>query len=97
MEIIEELEPTSRGIYTGCIGHIGIDFRTTLNIAIRTAVIKGQKAYIQTGGGIVTDSDPQAEWEEMQIKAGALLAGLKAINTTKRTSASLSNPSQCCI
>jgi para-aminobenzoate synthetase component I len=78
MEIIEELEPTGRGIYTGCIGHIGIDFRTTFNIAIRTAVICNQKAYIQTGGGIVADSDPQAEWEEMKLKADALLAGLSA-------------------
>jgi para-aminobenzoate synthetase component 1 len=76
MEIIEELEPTSRGIYTGCIGHIGVDFRTTLNIAIRTAVLCNHKAYIQTGGGIVADSDPQAEWEEMQLKAKALLTGL---------------------
>lgn len=74
MEIISELEPTSRGVYTGCIGHIGIDFRTTLNIAIRTAVICNHKAYIQAGGGIVADSDPQAEWEEMQLKASALLA-----------------------
>jgi para-aminobenzoate synthetase component 1 len=76
MEIIWELEPTGRGIYTGCIGHIGIDFHTTLNIAIRTAVMCNQKAYIQTGGGIVADSDPQAEWEEMHLKANALLAGL---------------------
>jgi para-aminobenzoate synthetase component 1 len=76
MEIISELEPTGRGLYTGCIGHIGIDFHATLNIAIRTAVIWNQKAYIQTGGGIVADSDPQAEWEEMRLKADALLAGL---------------------
>jgi para-aminobenzoate synthetase component 1 len=82
MEIIEELEPTGRGLYTGCIGHIGVDFRTTLNIAIRTAVICNQKAYVQTGGGIVADSDPQAEWEEMQLKAGAPLAGLIAENVT---------------
>jgi para-aminobenzoate synthetase component 1 len=81
MEIVSQLEPTGRGIYTGCIGHIGIDFRTTLNIAIRTAVICNQKAYVQTGGGIVADSEPQAEWEEMQLKADALLAGLTAIDT----------------
>jgi para-aminobenzoate synthetase component 1 len=80
MEIIEELEPTARGIYTGCIGHIGIDFGVTLNIAIRTAVVCHQKAYIQTGGGIVADSDPQAEWEETLTKADVLLAGLTAVN-----------------
>jgi anthranilate/para-aminobenzoate synthase component I len=82
MEILSELEPTSRGLYTGCIGHIGIDFQTTLNIAIRTVVICNHKAYVQTGGGIVADSDPQAEWEEMQLKADALLAGLNAITFT---------------
>jgi len=89
MEIIEELEPTARGVYTGCIGHIGIDFRTTLNIAIRTVVIHRQKAYVQTGGGIVADSDPLAEWEETLVKADALLAGLTAVQRrpeqTKKT------------
>ncbi len=80
MEIIEQLEPTCRGLYTGCIGHIGVDFRMTLNIAIRTAVFCNQKAYVQTGGGIVADSDPQAEWDEMKLKADALLAGLNAVH-----------------
>jgi para-aminobenzoate synthetase component 1 len=80
MEIIEELEPTARGLYTGCIGHIGIDFNTTLNIAIRTIIIRDKKAYVQTGGGIVDDSDPDAEWREMLLKADALLMSLNAIH-----------------
>ena len=79
MEIINELEPTARGIYTGSIGYIGLDNRTCLNIAIRTIIIKGRKAYVQTGGGIVADSDVQAEWQETITKAKALLAGIKSV------------------
>jgi para-aminobenzoate synthetase component 1 len=83
MEIIEELEPTTRSLYTGCIGHIGIDFNAALNIAIRTIIIQRRKAYLQTGGGIVADSDPHAEWEEMLLKADALLTGLTAVNVAE--------------
>lgn len=78
MEIIDETEPTARGVYTGSIGFIGIDGNVCLNIAIRTIIIKDQKAYAQTGGGIVADSDPEAEWEETITKAKALIAGIKA-------------------
>lgn len=76
MEIIDELEPTARGVYTGSIGWIGIDGNLCLNIAIRTIVVKGRRAYVQTGGGIVADSDPAAEWAETLTKARALLACL---------------------
>ncbi|MDD5459131.1 MAG: anthranilate synthase component I family protein [Phycisphaerae bacterium] len=76
MEIIDELEPAQRGIYTGSIGFIGLDGNTCLNIAIRTIIITSGTAYAQAGGGIVADSDPQAEYEECQIKARALLAGI---------------------
>jgi para-aminobenzoate synthetase component 1 len=79
MEIIDETEPTARGIYTGSIGFIGIDGGACLNIAIRTIIIKDQKAYAQTGGGIVADSDPQAEWAETITKARALLAGIDSV------------------
>jgi len=78
MEIIDETEPTSRGVYTGSIGYIGIDGSACLNIAIRTIIITNRKAFAQTGGGIVADSDPQAEWAETITKARALLAGIKA-------------------
>ncbi|MCI0499705.1 MAG: anthranilate synthase component I family protein [Planctomycetales bacterium] len=84
MEIIDELEPTARGIYTGSIGWIGINFDLCWNIAIRTAVIRRQKAYVQVGGGIVADSDPQVEWEETLTKAYALLEAVNAVNTAVR-------------
>jgi para-aminobenzoate synthetase component 1 len=84
MEIIDETEPTSRGVYTGSIGFIGIDGSVCLNIAIRTIIIKGRKAFAQTGGGIVADSDPEAEWQETITKARALLAGMKATQKSKQ-------------
>ncbi|GAH57023.1 unnamed protein product, partial [marine sediment metagenome] len=80
MEIIDETEPTARGVYTGGIGFIGIDGNACLNIAIRTIIIAGEKAFAQTGGGIVADSDPQAEWDETIVKARALLAGIRSVN-----------------
>ncbi|MDD5065150.1 MAG: aminodeoxychorismate synthase component I [Phycisphaerae bacterium] len=79
MEIIDETEPTARGIYTGSIGFLGIDGNTCLNIAIRTIIIRDCKAFAQTGGGIVADSDPQAEWAETITKARALLAGINSV------------------
>ena len=79
MEIIDETEPTARGVYTGGIGFIGIDGCACLNIAIRTIIIKNRKAFAQTGGGIVADSDPQAEWDETITKARALLAGINSV------------------
>ena len=84
MEIIDETEPTSRGVYTGSIGFIGIDGCACLNIAIRTIIITNQKAFAQTGGGIVADSEPQAEWAETITKARALLAGIKATQKSRR-------------
>ncbi len=79
MEIIDETEPTARGVYTGSIGFIGIDGCACLNIAIRTIIITNRKAFAQTGGGIVADSDPQAEWDETITKARALLAGIESV------------------
>ena len=72
MEIIDELEPTARSVYTGAIGYIGFDGRLELNIAIRTILVKGETAYFQAGGGVVADSDPAAEYQETLDKAGAL-------------------------
>jgi para-aminobenzoate synthetase component 1 len=79
MEIIDETEPTARGVYTGSIGYIGLDGHISLNIAIRTIIIKNRTAFAQTGGGIVADSDPQAEWNETLTKARALLAGIRSV------------------
>lgn len=72
MEIIEELEPARRGLYTGSIGWIGFNGDMDLNIVIRTAYIKDGIAYIQAGAGLVADSDPRAEYEESLNKARAL-------------------------
>ncbi len=79
MEIIDEFEPTTRGVYTGSIGFIGLEGTVCLNIAIRTAIIAAHKAFVQTGGGIVADSEPKAEWDETIAKARALLAGIDAV------------------
>ncbi len=79
MEIIDELEPTARGVYTGAVGYLGVEGTVCLNIAIRTVIITGGRAFVQTGGGIVADSEPQAEWDETITKARALLAGLQAV------------------
>ena len=80
MQIINETEPTARGVYTGSIGYIGLDGSVCLNIAIRTIIIKNKSAYVQTGGGIVADSDPLAEYDETITKARALIAGIAAVN-----------------
>ncbi|MDD5249988.1 MAG: anthranilate synthase component I [Rhodocyclaceae bacterium] len=73
MEIIDELEPTKRGIYAGAVGYLGFNGDMDLAIAIRTAVVKDGRIYVQAGAGIVADSDPDAEWVETQNKAKALL------------------------
>ncbi len=73
MEIIDELEPSKRGIYAGAVGYLGFNRDMDLAIAIRTAVIKGGRIYVQAGAGIVADSDPDAEWTETQNKARALI------------------------
>lgn len=76
MEIIEELEPVKRGVYTGSIGYLGFDGRCDLNIVIRTFVIKDKVAYFHAGGGIVADSDPDDEYWETIHKARALMQAL---------------------
>jgi anthranilate synthase component 1 len=73
MEIIDELEPVKRGIYAGAVGYLGFHGNMDVAIALRTAVIKDGKLYVQAGGGIVADSQPAAEWQETQSKARALL------------------------
>jgi para-aminobenzoate synthetase component 1 len=73
MEIIAELEPTSRGPYCGAIGYLSADGGMDSNIVIRTYCIQDQDLTFQVGGGIVADSDPQAEYEESLAKAKALI------------------------
>jgi len=76
MEIIDELEPTRRSVYTGSIGYLSFSGEMDINIVIRTFLIKGEKAYFQVGGGIVYDSEPEAEYEETLDKAKALIQAL---------------------
>ncbi|WP_413380506.1 anthranilate synthase component I [Alkalihalobacillus sp. 1P02AB] len=77
MEILQELEPTKRGIYAGAIGYLGFDGNIDSCIAIRTLVLKDQKAYVQAGAGIVADSVPLKEYEETQNKAKALIRSVQ--------------------
>ncbi len=72
MEIIDEFEPEKRGIYSGAVGYIGWNGNMDTAIAIRTAVIKDKKLYIQAGAGIVADSVPSREWEETMNKGRAV-------------------------
>lgn len=76
MEIIDELEPVKRGIYTGSLGYIGLDGDMDLNIVIRTLVLKGWRGNLQVGAGIVWDSDPRKEYEETLHKGEALVKAL---------------------
>ena len=76
MEIIDELEPTRRSVYTGNIGYLSFNGNLDLNIAIRTFLVKGSKAYFQVGGAVVYDSDPEAEYQETLDKARALINAL---------------------
>jgi para-aminobenzoate synthetase component 1 len=76
MEIIEEMEPHARTVYTGAVGYVSFHGRMDLNIAIRTMVKLGGRVYFQVGGGIVADSDPQLEYEETLHKGKALFEAL---------------------
>jgi anthranilate synthase component 1 len=77
MEIIDELEPTRRGVYSGAV--LYLDFSNNLDscIAIRTLVVKGNKGYIQAGGGLVADSVPENEYQETVNKSKALLRAIQ--------------------
>jgi para-aminobenzoate synthetase component 1 len=76
MEIIDELEPNRRGLYTGAIGYLSQGGSSGFNIAIRTILIEGDRASFQVGGGIVADSDPEAEYDETLAKGRGMLAAL---------------------
>jgi para-aminobenzoate synthetase component 1 len=84
MEIIEELEPTRRGVYTGAIGYLCFSGDMDVNIVIRTLVIKHGVAHFQVGGGIVADSDPEAEYQETIDKGQALARALAAEAGTEK-------------
>jgi anthranilate synthase component 1 len=73
MEIIDELEPEKRGVYGGGVGYFAANGEMDFCIALRTAVLKDERLYVQAGGGVVYDSDPEAEWQETVNKARALI------------------------
>jgi len=86
MEILDQLEPTRRGPYAGAVGYVGwgaVNLDTA--IAIRTAVIRGGRAFVQAGAGIVADSVPEREFEETENKAGAVLRALELANAMAAT------------
>jgi anthranilate synthase component 1 len=77
MEIIEELEPTKRGPYAGAVGYFSFSGNMDTCIALRTLTVKGRRAYLQAGGGVVADSVPELEYEETVNKAKALMRAIE--------------------
>jgi len=76
MQVIAELEPTQRTVYCGAIGYVSLSQAADTNIAIRTMLVRGDDVYFQAGGGIVADSDPEAEYEETLDKAQGMIEAL---------------------
>ena len=81
MEIIDELEPVKRGVYSGAVGYISWNGNMDTAIAIRTAVIKDKILHIQAGAGIVADSVPKNEWDETMNKGRAIF---KAVSLAEK-------------
>jgi anthranilate synthase component 1 len=77
MEIINELEPTRRGLYAGAVGYFGFSGNMDFCIAIRTLLVCDGRVYLQVGAGIVADSDPALEYEETVDKGKALVKALE--------------------
>jgi anthranilate synthase component 1 len=73
MQIIDELEPVKRGVYSGAVGYLGFNGDMDVAIAIRTAVLKDGRLHVQAAAGVVADSDPLSEWRETQHKTRAIL------------------------
>jgi anthranilate synthase component 1 len=83
MELIDELEPSRRGLYGGTVGYLDFAGDMDMAIAIRTALIREGRAYVQAGGGIVADSDPEAEFDESVNKAAAVLRAVATAATLR--------------
>jgi anthranilate synthase component I len=83
MELIDELEPSRRGLYGGTVGYLDFAGDMDMAIAIRTALIRDGRAYVQAGGGIVADSDPAAEFDESVNKAAAVLRAVATAATLR--------------
>jgi anthranilate/para-aminobenzoate synthase component I len=78
MELLARLEPVRRGLYSGALGYLDLRGGADLAVTIRSIVLRPGRAFVHTGGGIVADSEPAAEWAEAEDKARALLAALAA-------------------
>jgi len=87
MEIIDELEPTKRGVYAGAAGYIGFNGNMDLAITIRTAVVKDGVLHVQAAAGIVADSVAELEWQETENKARALLRAAELVSAGIDTNA----------
>ena len=85
MEIIDELEPVKRGIYAGAVGYLGWHGNMDTAIAIRTAVIKDKKLFVQAGAGVVADSVPQLEWDETMNKGRAIFRAAQFVTEGLQT------------
>ena len=83
MELIDELEPTRRGLYGGTVGYFDFAGDMDMAIAIRTGLVRGGRAYVQAGGGIVADSDPASEFTESVNKASAVLRAVATAETLR--------------
>lgn len=81
MEIIDELEPTLRGPYAGALGYFSFNGSCDFAITIRSLFVNGKNGYVESGAGIVMDSDPETEWAETEYKANAMLSALKKAST----------------
>lgn len=79
MQIIDELEPSKRGIYGGACGYLSFAGDMDLAIAIRTGIIKNQNLYVQAAAGIVADSVPESEWNETEAKARAMIRAAELV------------------
>ncbi len=88
MELIDEHEKTRRGLYGGIVGYLDFAGDADTAIAIRTAVLKEGRAYVQAGGGVVADSEPDYEYNEASNKASAVLRAIAAAGTMTRVSGS---------
>jgi anthranilate synthase component I len=79
MEIIDELEPTKRGVFGGAVGYLSFAGDMDLAITIRTGLVKGNVLYVQAGAGIVADSVPESEWKETEAKARAVIRAAETV------------------
>jgi anthranilate synthase component 1 len=85
MEIIDELEPVKRGVYAGAVGYVGWHGNMDTAIAIRTAVIRNGRLFVQAGAGIVADSVPQSEWDETMNKGRAVFRAAEFVSQGMHT------------